>query len=428
MATASAPVRGISPVVCALAAALSCAFAGDAVAADWQFNPQVELGALANDNYRMNLPPLEQSVFGAETDVQAQLRSLTDLTDFRFTPELRATYFPSGRKNDETDPFLTVIWNQRGQRLNSSLYAEYSEVSVVQNFSAGTTSNGGTVGNAGSGPGVAPGGLGNPTTGESGFINVENRQKTVNIMPSADFEYSPHLHFQATANYADVRFNEDILGTSVGFKTEGGTLGVAQDLNPRDSLALRAIFSHNEPATTAGGVTGSNSYGGVGEWTRHISEISQAYIRIGDEVTRFGSTSTTAEHNQNTWVAGGGFIWAYQVTKIFLDLTHTVDPSVTGYTVSRDQARLQVTRDFSARLRGVLGVNGLKDSAVGNAVGFDARKYALANVGFEWRYARAWTLKGGYNYTRQHFQADSGDEISNQLTLSVVYQPNRDRK
>src|SRR6266404_4072474 len=284
-------VRGSSPTIfCALAATLLCGVEGDAVAADWQFLPQVELGALANDNYRLNLPPQKESVFGLETDVQAQLRAVSDLTDFRFTPELRATYFPSSRKNDETDPFLNITWNQKGQLLNEDLFMQFSEVSVVQNFAPGGT--GGTVGNVGSGPGVAPGGLGNPTTGESGYINVENRQKTVNVIPSLDFAYSPHLHLQVTANYADVKFNQNILGNSVGFRSEGGSVGLAEDLTPQDSLALRAIFSNNQPATTGGGtLSGAHSYGGVGEWTRHLSQISQAYVRVGDEVTRFGASS-----------------------------------------------------------------------------------------------------------------------------------------
>src|ERR1700676_1402989 len=91
-------VRGASPTIfCVIFTTLLCAVESDAVAADWQFLPQVELGALANDNYRMNLPPQKESVFGFETDVQAQLRAVSDLTDFRFTPELRATYFPNRR-------------------------------------------------------------------------------------------------------------------------------------------------------------------------------------------------------------------------------------------------------------------------------------------------------------------------------------------
>src|SRR5277367_4620139 len=85
---------GSPTTVLPFAAILLCGLGGAAVAADWQFNPQVELGALTNDNYRMNLPPDTQSVAGGETDVQAQFRALTDTSDLRITPEVRATYFP----------------------------------------------------------------------------------------------------------------------------------------------------------------------------------------------------------------------------------------------------------------------------------------------------------------------------------------------
>jgi len=38
-----------------------------------------------------------------------------------------------------------------------------------------------------------------------------------------------------------------------------------------------------------------------------------------------------------------------------------VNPNASGYTINRDQLRLLVTRNFTARLSGVLGVAGLKD-------------------------------------------------------------------
>jgi hypothetical protein len=423
-------VRGTSPTIFfVFAATLLCGLGSNAVAVDWQFNPQVELGALTNDNYRLNLPAQSQSVSGGETDVQAQLRAVSDLTDFRVTPELRATYFPGKHYDDETDPFLNIDWNQKGQRLNTSLAMNYSKVSIVQILGPESNGNAGQVGTVGSGPGTAPGGLGNPTTGDSGFINVQDRQQTINIMPALDFEYSPRRHFQVTANYADVKFDQNIPGSFVGFKNEGGTVGLAQDLTPRDSLALRAIFSNTQPDTTNNG-TGSNtsSYGGVAEWTRHFSTTSQAYIRLGDEVVRSSSSGVSGPVSQSNWVAGGGFIWQYQISQIFLDLTRSVDPSVTGYMIKRDQLRLQATRDFSARLMGVLGVTGLIDNATGNATGFNERKYAIGNVGLQWRYSRAWTLKGSYVYTWQRYQSDPSKEASNAFAVAVVYQPYRDRK
>jgi hypothetical protein len=109
-------VHGTLPTIFFLfAATLLCVLAGDGNAADWQFNPVVGLGALSNDNYRLNSPGQRQWVNGLETDMQAQLRAVTDLTEFRLRPGVHATYFPDNHNQDETDSFLNINWNQNGQ-------------------------------------------------------------------------------------------------------------------------------------------------------------------------------------------------------------------------------------------------------------------------------------------------------------------------
>jgi hypothetical protein len=63
----------------------------------------------------LNLPGQRQWVNGLETDVQAQLRAVTDLTEFRLRPGVHATYFPDNHNQDETDSFLNINWNQNAQ-------------------------------------------------------------------------------------------------------------------------------------------------------------------------------------------------------------------------------------------------------------------------------------------------------------------------
>ena len=113
------------------AATLLCVLTGDGNAADRQFNPVIELGALSNDNYRLNSPGQTQSVNGLETEVQAQLRAVTDLTDFRITPGVHVTYFPDNHNQEETDSFLNMNWNQNGQRYQGDPSIEDSNGFIV---------------------------------------------------------------------------------------------------------------------------------------------------------------------------------------------------------------------------------------------------------------------------------------------------------
>jgi len=86
---------------------------------------------LANDNYRLNSPRQTQSIHGLETDVQAQLRAVTDLTDFRFTPEVHATYCPDNDNQNGTESFLNINWNQNGQRYQGDPSIEESNAFIV---------------------------------------------------------------------------------------------------------------------------------------------------------------------------------------------------------------------------------------------------------------------------------------------------------
>jgi hypothetical protein len=79
----------------------------------------------------LNSPGQTQSVNGLETDVQAQLRAVTDPTDFWFTPEVHAAYFPDNHNRDETDSFLNINWNQNGQRYQGDPSIEDSNAFIV---------------------------------------------------------------------------------------------------------------------------------------------------------------------------------------------------------------------------------------------------------------------------------------------------------
>ena len=91
--------------------------------------------------------------------------------------------------------------------------------------------------------------------------------------------------------------------------------------------------------------------------------------------------------------------------------------------MKRDQLRLRITRDFSPRLSGILGARALVDHATQTTPLFTTRQYAIGTVGFKWRWLRAWTLSGEYDYSRQKFANDPLAAMSNAATLSVIYEP-----
>ena len=142
--------------------------------------------------------------------------------------------------------------------------------------------------------------------------------------------------------------------------------------------------------------------------------------------TSFDATALTPSRTDTTYVAGTGIDWTFQVTKVFVDITRSVDPSGAGSSVQRNQVLGRVTRAFAPLFSGFVAARFLKDSAADGNNGFDGRTYGIGSVGFEWRFLRAWSLTGQYDYTRQKYQLSPEAAKSNAVTLTISYEPHRE--
>src|ERR1700752_2524012 len=107
------------------------ASASPAVAADWQFNPKVELGYLYDDNYRLNLPENANEVSGGPADAQAEIRAEGQLTTFSFIPRVHATYFPDDPDEESNDYFGLVDLQHRGERFEFGVRGDYAQETVA---------------------------------------------------------------------------------------------------------------------------------------------------------------------------------------------------------------------------------------------------------------------------------------------------------
>ena len=56
---------------------------------------------------------------------------------------------------------------------------------------------------------------------------------------------------------------------------------------------------------------------------------------------------------------------------------------------------------------------------------YPTRKYAIGELGFEWRWLRQWSLIGSYNYRWQEFEDEPANADSNNVLIGIVYEPKR---
>jgi hypothetical protein len=381
-----------------------------AIGADWEFDPKIEGGAEFNSNYRLFPPGFEDRVYGAFTNAAFEFRYLSQTDDFNITPAVYASYLPDSTEDNTTDPSIDLNWKHTGQTYTAGLFAEYIKQSVVQ----ADLTTAATIGTQ----------LGNPTPGDSGYVTFHDRRQLSEVTPTFTEDLTQRQHLEVTADYTKVDYDPVLPGFYVGYSAATGAIALIEDISQRTSLTLRGRASEYEPE---GDFPNTRTYGLEGEWGYHVSQVSQAYVRIGAARSSFEQLPGAVPLADTTGiVAGAGMNWTYQVTQVFLDATRTVEPNGTGYTVDRDQFRLSLTRLLSPTLSGIAAARYIRDSPSEPTVLFADRNYALASLGFKWRFRRAWTLSGEYDYTNQRYASvPPVTETSNAVLISVIYEPNR---
>ncbi|HKQ82092.1 MAG TPA: outer membrane beta-barrel protein [Steroidobacteraceae bacterium] len=388
---------------------LSVFVVGAADAADYRFEPRVELGGMYNDNYRL-APDNEDSVQGGLADVSLRLRSVTPTSDFNLTPRVRATYFPDDSEDDDVNEYVNLGFAHKAQTWRFGLEGYYSH----EDLQTSEQPEADQPPDAGLGGGVGV---------ENGTVRVKNSRDLIRLAPSVSFDLTPTKAVEAALEYYSADYSRDTVGSNTDFDSIAGSLGMSFRFSPTQRILIAATGTSFDPDTPLTGR--STSYGLKGELWTDRTEIMQTYLRIGAERTEEDDPEIGEAPDPTTnYVLGAGIKAQYQVTAIFADFTHGVRPNASGVLVTRDDLRVQVRREFTPTVSGFVGVLGANDEAANDDGEFRDRRYYAGSAGLQWRFTPAFSLVGAYDYRRQK-RDQEGTGVSNQVVLSIVWDPPR---
>lgn len=367
-------------------------------AANWEVAPRVQAGYRYSDNYRLYPAGQEVDVSGGEADVSATIRTVDPRTNFEITPRINATYFPNERTEDANNYYLSAGFSDITPRRRINVPFIYSEEDVVRSEL----------------PDVEGGGdLGQPSEGDAGRFLQRNRRNFLRIAPQFSYDLSQRYRMELSAHYLNAEFDRELAGFQQDFSEKGIGAGFGVLTSQRSTLLFRALASEYETTTK------TDAYGGEVEWNTQYSPTSRAYVRVGGLQTKAeGASSDT------NFTAGAGGQWAGARNTLFLDLTRTVGPVSAGTVVERHQLRLRVDHDISQRFALRAGARYSRDEQIEDGT-YPTRKYATAELGFEWRWLRQWSVIGSYNYRFQEFADEPSDRDANAFLISIAYEPKR---
>jgi hypothetical protein len=382
-------------------------------AADWQFAPCVEFGALYDDNFTLTENSAgEVKVEGAIVDAMLGIESRTPTTEFVLRPRVEATYYPDEPEHDSTDTFATLNFSRRGLRNAYGVVGSYSHQSVTQSDLPDTEFD--------------PD-LGEIDGGESGRFFIQNRRDQLQLRPSASFELTERSALEVEARYWDVSYDRTVPGNQEGYTDTSASVGVAYEMTPLSTITVSGIASQYEPDAVTG--RESNSYSAQLRWAKQFSETQSFYLLGGSTRTDFddpplGTTNGSVD-SEDTVLFGAGAKWAFRVTDVFVDLAHRVSPSSRGAVQVLDELRFRLVRRLSPTVSALAsGRYAQTDSDTVTGVSED-RKYAAATIGLEWRFTRQWSFGGTYDHRWRKDEGDVSDAQSNGIFLGMSYEPRR---
>lgn len=380
-----------------------------ATAAEWQLNPKIELGYLYDDNYRLNLPENANEVSGGVLDAQLEFRNEGQLTTFSFVPRVHSTYFPDDSDEDSNDYFGRLDLQRQGERFELGVRADYSQQTIASSEQPDSNIDSG---------------LGETGGADAGIAVVNNRRDLARLRPTYEYELATRHRLEVNADLLDVGYDEQIPGAQVDYQNLGGSLGYAFELSPRSTLTVRGLASRYDVELEA---NSADAYGLEAEWSTRSERLTQGYLRAGVQQTQFEADPLTGADGETDtgYLAGAGLRWNFQLTELFVDGTHSVGPTGSGFVVERDQLRLRMTRLFSPRFSMFTGVRGTQDRAVKSDALYPTRQYASGDLGLEWRVMQQLAIVAAVDYTWQQFEGITEDATSSGATLSFIYEPRR---
>lgn len=387
-----------------------------ATATDYQFNPRVELQGAYDDNANLaQTSAAKIAAADALLDARVDLLAQEPNWQWKLTPEVRGSWYPSHTDLDSDGEFLYLSGQRAGPRYTLGVYGVGSSQSLLRSYLP--TANLST-------------GLGTPEPGTTVGTLVNMRQNYGYLSPSYALQMTPRYRLELNVNYAYASYTHQFEGGYTDYRNLSGSAGLVVQETVTGSLAVRATGANFRPDL---GLT-TNTYGGEVQWDGKFSPTKQYYLRLGAARTNFsgsvagapGTPISTAGTSASTNVsAGAGTHWTYSVTEIFIDATRNVEPTALGYAVNDNQLRLRVARRFTPRFAGFLGVRAIYDQPVKGSAAVTAptQRYNFGTTGFEWRVQRGLSVIGAYDFTDSHYGGPSAR--SNTILVSLVYEPHR---
>jgi opacity protein-like surface antigen len=385
--------------------------------AAWEAVPEVTLGVDADDNTRLDDEAGQERTSRTFLDAAIGLASFTERSSLTFAPRLVTdAYADSADKELEADDrYLYATGRRDWLSVGTGFRLDYAQESILSAELEEATPDDPDVDDPDD----------EVDTGRLVFFNDEREQLL--LRGDLDFRLSERNAFNIQAQRRSVDYSgsgqTSIASRRSDFDDERVSLGVTRRVDDRNVVSAR-VFVSNYQATRNDNET--DSVGVEGRFSRPVSRTWNFNLRAGVQRSDYDfldlTTLQRVDNADTNYTLGAGLRRRAERSVANFDLLHTVNPSASGFLVVRDEVRGYLERELSPRFGMRLGGRLSRTNTVDDVDREDERDYARFELGFEWAIARTMFLEFGYDFTRQEFTIDNGDDSSsNALFVGVTY-------
>ena len=388
--------------------AFALVLSSGAEAAEWRVAPDVRIGVVYNDDVRLTEGDREAiDVAGARTEIGLLAERRTETLLFRVRPRLTTDKYTDNREEEADDQFLDFSLQRRGLR---------SQWAIAGNFSREQVYRGGNDPFFFDDPDLE-----NPDLDDPGRFDNRRRRTILRLSPNYSYRLSEQTEIGGRLSYAEVSFRPQQLGEALDY-ADGRVEGfLERRLSPRSRFRT-TLFASRFEVDEIDNLT--NSYGLRARYDLEMTEVHSVFVDAGIQYNKVeAGTNNQADETQTGGLLEVGMRWRWQRTAAQAVAGRAIQPSGTGFLREVDRIRLTLNHDLSERWYwNVAGLFQTTDALASDAP-FNQRDYYEARARLGHQLTQAWLVELGYNY-RHLDQADRpGAASSNEVLLSLNYQP-----
>jgi opacity protein-like surface antigen len=381
--------------------------ASPAAAAEYYFQPQVDVSAEVDSNRDLNISGPTPSAGGYGVSAGALMGVATPTSETNVLPRLSYVDYPKlSEHTTEEIVDLSSYW--LWLRSQFSVWSEVDHSDLYSSELASATFN--------------PLNPNLPTTPETGRISVTGTRTLATVEPKYQFNVTQRFNLGVSGLYQSVDYAGPDIPQYTSYRYYDGGIDAGWALSPRATLTL-GFDASEETAKNVDSVTDGRALSLTYDY--QWSKTFTSTLTVMDEHDKIYGVNPADPMLLLNGIGTNGVgakystTWKGEISQLQLAVGSTFTPSGVGGKFRTDQMQVEYKRDLRPRLALLTAGHYIKNVALASEFAGGNYNYVVLNAGLRYSVTRTWYIDAGLQYLDIQYPA-AGTSVKNS-TASISF-------